>query len=77
MDWGSNLDICYNSLLLGEILFRYYIVIFLFLGFILLCAMVGAIGLTFDIRGWYLSKSKKQDVFMQVKVKTKVLRYIE
>jgi len=78
VDWSVELDLPWNSVALAEVFFRHHVVVFLALGFILLCAMVGAIGLTVDIRGWYIGGSKRQDIFVQVaRDSSRVLRFIE
>lgn len=68
VDWLSEIESVWNIETLAEVLYRQYAFVFLSLGFILLCAMVGAISLTFDLRGWYISVSRRQDIFMQVAV---------
>ncbi len=65
-DWICELESVWNTEVLAEVFFRHYVLVFLSLGFILLCAMIGAISLTIDVRGWYISGSRKQDIFMQV-----------
>lgn len=66
VDWIYELDSTWNNELLSIVFFRHHVVVFLSLGFILLCAMVGAIGLTIEVRGWYITRARHQDIFLQV-----------
>jgi len=64
-NWFENIEICFNVEVFGLVLYSYFFIHLLIVGFILLLAILGTVVLTFD-KDTVEQKERNQFVFKQV-----------
>jgi len=78
INWLELIDKIQNVVQVGDILFNYYIPVFLIAGFILLCSIIGAIVITLNSKKLINATNKRQKVFQQLaRKKTKAIFIIK